>query len=109
MNSGAAIAGNASISNLTLGGDATVSATGGRFDIGTGAANMLLQGNGNTLTKIGSQEINLRPQYISNLAAVVIQAGTIKYENYDRTNAATVATTNYVGTSATLASYLIPA
>jgi fibronectin-binding autotransporter adhesin len=104
VNSGANISGNASVSNVTLTADTTISAA-NRFDIGTGAANMWLNGGGYSLIKTGASEINIRVQSFSNVAGVFVTSGTVKYENFDYVDALTATTTNYVNPGAVLASY----
>lgn len=104
FNSGADVAGNASVSNLVMTADTTLGAT-GRWDVGSGAAGALFNGGGFNLTKVGTGEFDLRPQYLTNLNSVTIQAGRVKYEGYSRNDANTVAMTNTVQSAATLASY----
>jgi fibronectin-binding autotransporter adhesin len=104
FNSGGGIFGNSSVSNLIQTGDATMGAT-GRWDIGTGGAGLRWAGNGFAMTKVGAGEITVRPEFISNVARMVISAGRIKHESFSRTTADTVASTNIVLSGATLASH----
>lgn len=100
-----AISGNSSIYALILSNNATLG-TAGRFDIGlNGAAGSRLDGNGFTLTKIGTGTNDLRVQYITNLPTVVVQAGTLRYESFSHTDADSAGTTNIVGAGATLESW----
>ena len=48
-----------------------------------GSAGRTPNGGGFTLTKVGTGEITFRPQTVSNLAAVNINAGTLKFEGFD--------------------------
>ena len=103
-NTGAAIFENASVSNLILTGDTTLGAV-GRWDIGTAVTNTRWQGNGFAMTKVGAGEITVRPEFMSNVARIVISGGRIKHEAYSRTTADTASTTNLVLSGATLASH----
>lgn len=104
VNSGAAIFGNASLAFLNLAANATVGGT-NRFDIGTGVTGHVLNGNGFTLTKTGPNEVNLRPQFVTNLASIVVNQGVFKHEGFDRTTPATATTTNIVNNGTILRSY----
>jgi fibronectin-binding autotransporter adhesin len=103
-NAGADIFGNSSLSNLTLSGPASIGGA-NRWDVGSGGANVSLQGNGYTLTKVSANQITFRPETISGLSNLVINAGILQHENFNRTNASTAATTNIVNPTATLSSY----
>jgi fibronectin-binding autotransporter adhesin len=76
-----------------------------RFDIGTGVAGHRLNGNGFSLTKTGANEITLRAQFVTNVASIVINQGTLKHESFDQISPATGATTNIVNHGALLRSY----
>ena len=102
VNNGAGVAGYASVSNLTLSGDATLGGS-GRWDVGL-VTNSAINGNGHALTIVGAQ-IDLRSQLITNVANIQINSGNTWYENYNQTNPWTANMTNYLASGATLAIY----
>ncbi len=85
INETANIASNASVTNLTLSGNASVGAYGGtgdgnRFDIGfNGTVFGSVNGGGFTLTKIGDAMVNVRAA--SSNITYVVDAGTLRAEN----------------------------
>ncbi len=89
---------NAGILNLTLGGNASVGGNGGRFDIGkSGGLFGTVTGNGNTLTKVGTNMVNVRAP--ASDITYVVDAGTLRFENFASaagTNAITVNNTGRV-------------
>jgi hypothetical protein len=93
-----AIYGNASISNLTLSGNASVGGV-NRWDIGDGSTGVSFQGNSNTLTKVGGNQITFRPEFVTNLAGIVVREGVLNHEAFNRTDASTLTTTNTVHTN----------
>jgi len=104
INNGAGIASYASVSNLTLNGDATIGGS-GRWDIGP-ATNSTINGNQHVLTISSSaHQIDLRAQILTNVASIQISGGDVWYESYSQTNAWTATTTNYLSGGATLGIY----
>ena len=104
LNNGGGIYSYANVSNLTLTANTVINAT-NRWDVGP-MANSTVNGNGFNLVKIGPGQVDMRPQYITNLASITVSNGTVYYENsWPQTNAATLATTNYVAPGATLGVY----
>ena len=100
INSGGSIYSYANVSNLTLTANTVISAA-NRWDIGP-TAGSTLNGNGFNLVKLGAGQLDMRPQYITNLASVTVSNGNMYYENsWMQTNAATLNTTNILvpGTS----------
>ena len=94
----------ASVSNLTLSADATIGGYGGRWDVGP-QANSVLDGQGHNLTKTGSVLLDMRPQWVTNVAGITVNTGELRYESYNQTNTWTSATTNTVASGASLGSY----
>lgn len=73
---------NAGIRNLTLSGDAAIGGNGGRFDVGnSGGLYGTIQGGGFTLTKVGTNMVNMRTQ--ANNITYVVETGTLRFENHD--------------------------
>ena len=104
VNNGGGIFSYANVSNLTLTANTVINAS-NRWDIGP-IANSTVNGNGFNLVKIGPGQVDMRPQYITNLASLTVSNGTVYYESsWQQTNAATLATTNYVAPGATLGVY----
>ena len=104
VNNGGGIFSYANVSNLTLTANTVINAS-NRWDIGP-IASSTVNGNGFNLVKIGPGQVDMRPQYITNLASITVSNGTVYYENsWQQTNAATLATTNYVTPGATLGVY----
>ena len=93
LNSGGGIYSYANVSNLVLTADAVVGGNNGRWDIGTGATGPTVNGNGHNLTKIGSFQLDFRPQYITNLSSFTISNGNVYSDGYSFTNTVTAATT----------------
>jgi len=92
------------VSNLTLSANATIGGS-GRWDIGP-ATNSTINGNSNTLTiSPNANQIDLRAQYITNVANVQINGGNVWYESYSQTNSSTANMTNYLASAATLGIY----
>ena len=97
INSGGAIFSFANVSNLTLTADTVVGGNNGRWDIGgMPAGNTIISGNNHSLTKVGSFQMDFRPQYITNLTSLSILNGTVYSDGYSFTNSATTNTTIYV-------------
>jgi autotransporter-associated beta strand protein len=104
VNNGGSVASYASVSNLTLSANATIGGS-GRWDIGP-ATNSTINGNSNTLTiSPNANQIDLRAQYITNVANVQINGGNVWYESYSQTNSSTANMTNYLASAATLGIY----
>jgi autotransporter-associated beta strand protein len=103
-NTGAAISGNSSVSNVTLTADAVIGGT-GRWDLGTGAGNTVLNGNGFNLVKVGTYGTSLRQQVITNVASITVSNGNAWYENFNQTNAWTATITNYIKPGTILGNY----
>ena len=104
VNNGGSIFSYANVSNLTLTANTVINAS-NRWDIGP-IANSTVNGNGFNLVKIGPGQVDMRPQYITNLASITVSNGTMYYESsYPQTNAATLATTNYIAPGAILGVY----
>jgi autotransporter-associated beta strand protein len=106
INEVAAIAANASVTNLTLTGDTSVGAYGGtgdgnRFDMGfNGTVNGTITGGGFTLTKLGEGMVNVRGAATD--IRYVVAAGTLRAE----TNAGALGNTGVtVNTGARLDSW----
>jgi fibronectin-binding autotransporter adhesin len=73
---------NSGILHLTLTADASVGGTGGRFDMGRASGTTgTIQGNGFTLTKVGSNIVCVRAP--AEDLTYVVAGGTLKFENYD--------------------------
>jgi autotransporter-associated beta strand protein len=105
INSGGAIFSFANVSNLTLTADTVVGGNNGRWDIGP-LANSTLNGNGHSLTKVGSFQLDMRPQYITNVTSITVSNGNMYYESsWPQTNVATLTTTNFVAPGASLGAY----
>ena len=103
--SGTAIYGNASVASVTLTGNTTIGDS-GRWDVGSGQAGTILNGNGYNLTvKNGSGGMSMRPQVITNLASLTLTNGLMWYEGFSQTNAWTATTTNYIMPGASLGIY----
>lgn len=81
--SGGGIASNAGILNLELTDNATIGGT-ARFDIGfTASLGGTITGNGKTLTKTGSNQINLRGDASATPINIIVSQGTLAAENSD--------------------------
>lgn len=104
VNNGGGIFSYANVSNLTLTANTVINAS-NRWDIGP-IANSTVNGNGFNLIKVGPSQVDMRPQYITNLASITVSNGTLYYENsWQQTNASTLATTNYIAPGAILGVY----
>jgi len=72
----------AGILNLTLSGDASVGGNGGRFDLGrSGPYIGVIDGNGFTLTKVGTNMVTARAPATD--ITYVINGGTLRFEAFD--------------------------
>jgi autotransporter-associated beta strand protein len=91
------------ISNMTLTADAVLGAQ-ARWDIGP-MAGSTVDGGGYKLIKTGADGLGFRPQFITNLAALVITNGRLWHENYDRTNTWDTTITNYATSGGRLGIY----
>lgn len=81
--SATSIASNAGILNLELLDDATIGGT-GRFDIGlANAVGGLITGNGKTLTKTGTSQIQLRGDASATAINILVNQGTLGAETND--------------------------
>lgn len=103
-NTGAAIYGNASVASLTLTTNATIGGA-GRWDIGSGQTNTVLNGNGYNLTKVGAFGTSIRPQLLTNVASIIVSNGNAWYEAFNQTNAWTATTTNYIRPGTIIGNY----
>lgn len=94
------------ISNMTLTADSVLRAD-ARWDIGPMAGSTVDGGYGNNfkLIKTGAEGLGFRPQFITNLSALVITNGRLWHENYDRTNTWDTTITNYATTGGRLGIY----
>jgi methylmalonyl-CoA mutase cobalamin-binding domain/chain len=73
---------NAGLLNLTQSADAAVGGTGGRFDIGkSGPSFGSINGNGHTLTKVGTNTVCMRAPATN--VNYVVSSGTLKFEDYN--------------------------
>lgn len=83
-NTGAGAPGeNAGIRVLTLSADAAIGGTGGRMDVGNGAGTGVLNGNGHTLTKVGTNGMGFRANASGTPVNFVIANGFAWAENTD--------------------------
>ena len=72
----------AGLLNLTLSADASVGGNGGRFDIGrSGDSWGFVEGNGFTLTKVGTNIVCMRAPDTD--VKFVVENGTLKFEDYN--------------------------
>jgi autotransporter-associated beta strand protein len=104
FNSGGAIYSYANVSNLTLVADSVIGGNNGRWDIGP-LANSKLDGQGRNLTKVGTFQLDMRPQIITNVASITVSNGNMYYEGYSQVNPWTATTTNIVAPAASLGCY----
>ena len=83
-NSGTGIGANAGLLNLELLGNATIGGS-QRFDLGfaAGIGSGIITGNGFTLTKTGTNQINLRGDASGSAIAIQVNQGTLGMENSD--------------------------
>ena len=93
----------ANVSNLTLTADAVIGGT-TRWDIGPNA-NSKLDGQGHKLVKVGTGNLDMRAQIITNLASLTVSNGLMWYESFSQTNAWTTNTTNFIKPGAVLGNY----
>jgi autotransporter-associated beta strand protein len=83
-NTGAGAPGeSAGIRVLTLSGDAAIGGTGGRIDVGNSAGTGVLNGNGHTLTKVGTNGMGFRANASGTPVNFVIANGFAWAENTD--------------------------
>ena len=90
---------------ITLNADATISVTGGRFDIGRGYA---LAGNGYTLTKIGGGSLPVRSN-AGSFGAIQVDAGLLYFETEQTGMGSTEITVNSGATMGMYYGYAINA
>ena len=91
INSGGGIFSYANVSNLTLTADTVVS-TASRWDIGSGSAGQIVNGNGHNLIKTGSANLDFRPQFVTNLASITVSNGLLDSDGYSFTSSTTTNT-----------------
>ena len=89
INSGGAIYSYANVSNLTLTANTVLGGNNGRWDVGSGSAGQMVNGNGYNLIKAGSFTMDFRPQFVTNLASLVVSNGFLYSDGYSFTNAGT--------------------
>jgi len=77
-NTGGANFGNSGVFSLTLSGDAEIGSNNGRFDIGFGGGT--INGADFTLTKVGSNQVVIRPATATNVTYVVNE-GNLTFED----------------------------
>ncbi len=95
----------ANVSNLTLTANSVIGSGGTtRWDIGP-FTNGTVNGQGYSLTKVGNGTLDMRAQFITNVASITVSNGYMFYENYQQTNAWTATTTNYIKPGASLGNY----
>ena len=102
LNSGGAIYSYANVSNLTLSADATIGGS-GRWDVGSGSAGQIINGNGHNLIKIGAGSMDFRPQFVTNLASITFSGGTLFDDSSYSFNTPATASTIITNLGSTLA------
>jgi autotransporter-associated beta strand protein len=86
----------AGILNLVLAGNAEIGGNNGRFDIGrSGNFYGVITGNGNTLTKVGSNQMVFRAP--ASGITYVVNAGRLTFEDYDSASGSNPITVNNTG------------
>ena len=87
---------NAGILNLTLSGNASVGGNGGRFDLGrSGPYYGVIDGKGNTLTKVGTNMVTVRTPATD--ITYVVNGGTLRFESFDSASGTNPITVNNGG------------